>query len=286
MSAVEANWPLIIPPLLALIDDSSTACKVRGCSLLKVFLKTVPSQLLERTGLGEVFQSAIMPCLLYLPSLTPEEESLQLLGAVYPALLALVRARFDGAKDKVLKQKALDSIFRYGILKGHVHAGEHVKIAGFLVQRIRDLEEEMGIDSCKHLKVALRRFIVFRARLKIGQHVLPLLSSILSAPFATAYPPLLQSALQAIETIIVTNWPRIAYHRGEILKGLVVCWCRTEEEEEEEEENHSAELEKVRAKLRECVKLLTAVLERDVDVKPEYRLLIESDNRLEQLLVI
>lgn len=152
-SAVETNWPLIIPPLLALIDDSSTAWKVRGCSLLVRFLASIPDQLLERTGLGEVFQTALMPCLLYLPSLTPEEESLRLLTAVYPALICLVRARFDVVKDQARRQKELDAIFRYGVLKGYAHAGEHVKIAELLVQKMIDLVEEMGIDSCKHLKV-------------------------------------------------------------------------------------------------------------------------------------
>ena len=117
------------------------------------FLTLLPLGLLERTGLGNVFQSALIPCLLYLPSLNPEEESLQLLGAVYPALLALVHARFDSAKDKALRQKELDGIFWHGILKGYAHAGEHVKIAEFLVRRMIDLIEEMGIESCKHLKV-------------------------------------------------------------------------------------------------------------------------------------
>lgn len=110
---------------------------------------------------------------------------------------------------------------------------------------------------------------------------MPLLSAILSAPFATAYPPLLLGALDAIGTVVVTDWPRVVYHRGEILKGLVICWCKIEEEDEQ-----SKELERVRAKIRECVTLLNGVLKCKIDVEAEYQPLIESDNRLEQLLVV
>ena len=156
--STENNWPLLIPPLLALLDDASTAYKIRGCSLLTTYITTIPPQLLERTGLGEVFQEALTPCLLYLPELTPEAESLQLLSAVYPALLSLVRTRFPEAKNQESKQKTLDSLFRYGILKGYAHAGDNVRIADFLVRRMTDVVSEMGIASCKHLKVYFRAF--------------------------------------------------------------------------------------------------------------------------------
>lgn len=153
------HLPLLIPPLLALLDDPSAPLTLRGCTLLRTFLRTAPSPLLQRTGLGEVFHSALMPNLLYLPSLTPEEESLQLLGGVYPALLTLVRARFDGEGGggrggKGGRQKALDEVFRVGILKGYAYAGENVMVAAFLVGRMGELVREMGVESCKYLKVS------------------------------------------------------------------------------------------------------------------------------------
>ena len=152
-SAIESNWPLLIPPLLALLDDASTTYKIRGCAALTTFLAKVPSKLIERTGLGEVFQEALTPCLLYLPELTPEPESLQLLSVVYPTLLSLVRTRFADTRDQRSKQKALDHIFRYGILKGYAQAGENVRIAEFLMRNMTNLMNEMGISSSSHLKV-------------------------------------------------------------------------------------------------------------------------------------
>ena len=156
---MENNWPLLIPPLLALLDDAATSAKIRGCSILTTFLGKVPPKLLERTGLGEVFQEALTPCLLHLPELTTESESLQLLSVVYPALLAVIRVRFAGAKEQRLKEKALSNIFRYGILNGYAQAGENVRIAEFLVQKMADLIHEMGFASCSHLKVCHQRQI-------------------------------------------------------------------------------------------------------------------------------
>lgn len=84
-----------------------------------------------------------------------------------------------------------------------------------------------------------------------------------------------------MQTIILTAWPRIAYNRGEILKGLTICWCRIEEQE-----STSDELHEVREKIKSTVSLLTSVLERVVNVVDEYQSLIDSDGRLQKLLVV
>lgn len=150
---MEANWPLVIPPLLALIDDAWTPNKVRGCELLTSFLHICPPILLQRTGLGELFESALMQYLLYLPTLVTEMESVQILGSVYPTLIALNHARYSDDRDRGLRMKSLDRIMREGILKGYAHAGEKVRIAEQLVKHMAFLIKEMGAGSAKHLKV-------------------------------------------------------------------------------------------------------------------------------------
>lgn len=118
-----------------------------------MFLRITPATLLQRTGLGEVFYDALMPCLSYLPTLTPEKESLRLLSAVYPALVSLIRAKTPGKDSRVSRLRSLDSVLRLGVLRGYAHAGEYVKIGEMLVNRMADLIGEMGIWSVKHLKV-------------------------------------------------------------------------------------------------------------------------------------
>ena len=152
---MQANWPLITPPLLALIDDSSLEYKISGCNSLFILLEKCPSALLERTGLGEVFEDAVMPCLSYLPSLTEEPDSLRILGAAYPVLIQLALARFPDERKYAARIKALDRVLRNGIVKGYAHAGEHVKIAELLVNQTTRLVNVMGTESVRHLKVQI-----------------------------------------------------------------------------------------------------------------------------------
>ncbi|RJE18606.1 hypothetical protein PHISCL_09051, partial [Aspergillus sclerotialis] len=80
---LELHFPLIVPPLLALIDDESLPFKARGCDLLSQILKPIRetnSDILKRTNLSSVFEDAIKPCLLSLPTITPEHDSIRLLG--------------------------------------------------------------------------------------------------------------------------------------------------------------------------------------------------------------
>ena len=119
-----------------------------------MLMKVTPTDFLRRTGLGEVFEAALVPFLSYLPTLTPEEESIQLLNAVYPSLLLLARTRFPGQDDLPPRQKALDQIMRVGILNGYWHVSENVKVAEMLVRRMADVIVAMKILSVKHLKVS------------------------------------------------------------------------------------------------------------------------------------
>ena len=151
---MQQHWPLLIPPLLTVIDDEATVLKIKGCELLDVLMKVTPTDFLKRTGLGEVFEAALMPYLSYLPTLTPEEESIRLLNAVYPSLLLLAQTRFPAKDDGPFRQKALDKVMRVGILTGYRHVSENVKVAEMLVQRMADVIAAMKLLSVKHLKVS------------------------------------------------------------------------------------------------------------------------------------
>lgn len=113
------------------------------------------------------------------------------------------------------------------------------------------------------------------------KHVLPLLTGILAAPFATAYPALIQSCVEAMQTIIVADWPRIARYRGEILKGVTICWCRIVDEKAQ-----SQELKAVQESIEQTVQLLTCATRWDVQMVEEYQILIDSDSRLRDLLLV
>lgn len=82
-----------------------------------------------------------------------------------------------------------------------------------------------------------------------------------------------------MDAVIANVWPRVAYHRGEILEGLVVCWCRIQGEE-----TQSEDLGRIQTDLHRTVRLVTAILKMDMDVTEEYQTLLDSDPRLYSLL--
>ena len=151
---IETQWSYVTPPVLTLVDDESVYYKIMGCELLQIVLNGTPSTLLKRTGLGDVFMEALMPCLSYLPNLTPENESITLLGSVYPTLHILCRCLYSEPSQRRNMNVLLDRILRAGVLNGLAHAGEHVSLSMLLVGELSKLVDDMGVWSVKHLKVS------------------------------------------------------------------------------------------------------------------------------------
>ena len=154
-TTITKSWPLFIPVLLTLADDNSTAIRQRGLVILQKFLEKFPSRILSDTGLNKVFEDTVLPSLSYLPSITPEEESVELLGPAYAALRCLAQKLSDANK----KNKLLDRVVREGILLGYFHAKEYVRIVEVLCREMGELLVQMGVGAVKHLKV--RGIVVF-----------------------------------------------------------------------------------------------------------------------------
>ncbi|KAF2496720.1 tRNA nucleotidyltransferase [Lophium mytilinum] len=285
---VEANWGLLIPPILRILDDLDTAWKAVGCELLTVLLKTTPPALLSRTGLGKVFEETLMPCLTYLPSLTPEAESVVLLDKTIPALMALADALYPPSQSTaaaptsssgntkrplttptpVTRSRYLDNLLRAAIFAPFAHSGTHVRIAEALFTHLIPLLNTMQLDAVKHL-----------------QRLLPMLSDTLSEPLGVAYPPLLEQAARAMQSVMLNAWPRISVHRGEVVRGLVVCWVRICESEELAEKGKVEGLEGVKRELKAAAEMLVKVVETDeeIDFKSEVSGLVEADERVRGL---
>jgi hypothetical protein len=235
---VEKQFYLLVPPILALIDDSEISSKTCGCELLGALCNTIlecKSSILSRSGLADVFADSLKANFLLLPTLTPENESLTLLRQLYPAFRALASATYpleplstsvksSHPEAALLKpsvtgtrpshpyrdprQQMLDTILRHGILASYHHASDHVAIAEFLVHEATFVISDMQINAAKYLS-----------------QLLPLLRSILTNPFGAAYPPLLVAATEILGALILHCKPRIASMWWvECLRMCVGCW--------------------------------------------------------------
>jgi len=108
------------------------------------------------------------------------------------------------------------------------------------------------------------------------QDLLLLLSDVLGAPFGTAYPPLLLAAFEATQSIIINCWPRMTVYRAEILRGLVMCWCKVAED-------GPPGSEAIKTAIKDTIKLLTAAVGEPVVAKADQDNLIHADKRLSEL---
>lgn len=242
---IESQFQLLVPPILTLLDDNDIAEKKAGCNLLELLSNRITncqSEILQRTGLVKVFEDSLAHNMLLLPSLTPEDQSLDILRSLYPAYRALIRASFPKNSSSVSydsgkfyrkgtgsnslshkslgqrnsRQAMLDRMLRGGILAGYMHASEHVQIADLLVSEMSSVVGMMGASSAKYLS-----------------QLLPLLRSILTNPFGPAYQSLLKSAIAALRQLILQCWPRIAeVWWGECTRAIVGLWLSLSDEDD------------------------------------------------------
>lgn len=268
--AIEAAWPLLLPPVLALLDSTLTAAKTRAVRMVALLLRRLDdarSDLLLRTGMAAVLWDAVLPCLSYLPPLTPSAEAVPLLRAAYDCLLALAchghapaRTAAPPKRAPAQKMAMLDSLVRDGFLRGMSFAAEHVAVVRVLVAALARIVAAMGVWAARHLP-----------------RIVPALAAILADPFGELCRPLLADAANCLTAVAVNCWPRMADYVPECLRGLALCWMRAQargsgssnskssedgrEGGEEDAAKAEREREELARRLAEAVAVLRAVVQ-------------------------
>ena len=268
---VEEVWPQILPPLLTLVDDWEAKYKTLGVEYVQQLLKVTPPALLTKTGLGEVLEDALMPCLTFFPDITSVQESFPLLDAVYPTLLTLAAVRYSQTPPAISKYsssdlarqrvKFLDTIIRKGVIYGYTYCSSYPRVTSALFNHLIPILNALGIESVKHL-----------------QSLLPILTETLSHPLAEAQVETLVNATRALQAVILNGWPRIAEYRGEVLKGLTFAWVNVHSLE-------GAEVKILRKEITEAVKMLRYAVAEKVDFDADCQKLTEADPRVLSLLI-
>lgn len=282
---LDAHFHLLVPPILHQIDDIDIVYKVSGCRCLELLcdnLHDAQSEILKRSGLADVFVEALKNNFSYLPTLTPEDESLMLYQALYPAFRSLVKARFVTVKslpkpalstslivdlddvdeprnaklakpEETLRQSYLTLILRHQLLYSlsHLSVGSGgggttcISLSTLLVSQFSWIFTDMGLASVVHV-----------------QTVLPLLRNILSDPFGTASPDMLLETVRALRVLIQTTWPRIQEKWwGECLRGIVSCWLNViDDEKDVKDKTRKEALVAIKHELKVTARLLEDIV--------------------------
>jgi Tti2 family len=106
--------------------------------------------MLAKTGLAEVFWTAVVPNLSSLPPITDIDESTEVLKYTYPALIKLAKLWYPALAKRI---PLFDNLVRDGVLYGMLFAGKSLRVAEVELQSLLLLVNEMGIHFVKHLKV-------------------------------------------------------------------------------------------------------------------------------------
>ncbi|OAA56014.1 hypothetical protein ISF_07612 [Cordyceps fumosorosea ARSEF 2679] len=253
-STIKQHWPLYVPVLVTLAEDGDVAVRQCGLDVLGRFLAACPAEVLRASGVDAVFEASVLPSLLFLPSLTPEAESVPLLRAAYHVLHALALAA--GADDPAAARRRalLDRTLREGVFAGYFHASQHVRVVEVLMRAAAEIVQALEVYAVKHL-----------------QSLLDLFTPVLTDAFALAYPPAVLAAAQALNTTILNCWPRIigTPHAEHIISIASRCWINVHDQDSGD---WGPELESLADELSKTMMLVATLWKESDEVIPVEKL--------------
>jgi hypothetical protein len=258
---IEAKWHLLMPPILKMMDDVATEWKARGCHMLGLLLENLhqtvvaggtnkpiagqdSAKFLHRTGYHNIFAEALLPMFTYIPSITPEAESVTLLKEVFPTVTLLAQLLPADTDKGDSRERFLDRILREGVLSPLAHfprPSSYAELATLIMSHVPVLLGLMGIGTVKHLP-----------------DLMPLLSIILQEPLELSHKPLLLSTLKASQSVQLNAWPRLPAHRGTIMMGMCLLWSRCIERQKM---TNGEDIKHLMSEVQESVAMLDAIMQ-------------------------
>ncbi|CAN9235245.1 unnamed protein product [Alternaria alternata] len=258
---IEAKWHLLMPPILKMMDDVATEWKARGCHMLGLLLENLhqtvvaggtnkpiagqdSAKFLHRTGYHNIFAEALLPMFTYIPSITPEAESVTLLKEVFPTVTLLAQLLPADTDKGDSRERFLDKILREGVLSPLAHfprLSSYAELATLIMSHVPVLLGLMGIGTVKHLP-----------------DLMPLLSIILQEPLELSHKPLLLSTLKASQSVQLNAWPRLPAHRGTIMMGMCLLWSRCIERQKM---TNGEDIKHLMSEVQESVAMLDAIMQ-------------------------
>ncbi|KAG6861494.1 hypothetical protein C0995_015921 [Termitomyces sp. Mi166 len=144
----ESLWHLIIPPVMALLDDFEACYKLRGVRIVSEMLREVPGQLLKRTGVDGLIRSSLNTCLTHLN----DTESAQLIEVAVDAYLALTLLTTEKGSSGQFDQ--LCALLGEGVIRGiWLYASDKPDVVLASLKALPPLLRALEIGNARFLKV-------------------------------------------------------------------------------------------------------------------------------------
>ncbi|KAJ7490315.1 hypothetical protein B0H11DRAFT_2156580 [Mycena galericulata] len=202
-SAYEELWHLVIPPIMALLDDYEARYKLMGVRITAVMIEHVPSSVLKRTGVDSLLLASLNRSLTQLQSpVTPV-----LLPAAISTSLSLIQLMTSvGSADRF---DQLCALLGDGII-GSVwpYASDRLEALLASIEALPAVVETLGVGSARYLKVLVTQLVHPLAPLEYEKTSIALQIS----------------SLRALSAVIDACPERMTRWKGTILNGVGRCW--------------------------------------------------------------
>jgi hypothetical protein len=209
---IEDVWPLILPPLLAFLDDYDSTNKLTGLTLLSTLLEKVDGSLLKRTGIGSVFQQSLDSCYSNLSS--PLSPSLLLSShAASHTLINLLhplpsQARFE----------AFSHLLSSSIIPVWEYKSSNLPLEGVTARVLPAVLEAMGGGTIRWLQILVPHLSHLLGSMSIGGLELEEKSGEVA-----------KWAAEALVVVVREGAPRMDKWAGVIVDGVGKCWYAVQE---------------------------------------------------------
>ncbi|KAJ7783393.1 hypothetical protein B0H14DRAFT_3893827 [Mycena olivaceomarginata] len=228
--AYEELWHLVVPPLMALLDDYEARYKFMGVTITSTMLERVPPSVLKRTGLDSLLITSLNRSLTQLQS----PETPRLLPLAVSTSLTLIRlttptgsaARFDQL-CALLGDGIVGSVWPYV-------SGDRLPALVASIDALPPVLEMLGAGCARYMKVL------------VAQLVHPL------APPNPTSAPLQLASLRALGALVAACPERIPAWKGTILNAVARCWVGAVESPDPEDASTST----LKAALKTVVRAL------------------------------
>ncbi|PPQ70481.1 hypothetical protein CVT24_013288 [Panaeolus cyanescens] len=262
----EELWHLLVPPIMAFLDDYEVNYKLRGVLLVQEMLAKFPKDLLRRTGIDDLLRTSLRGCLSHLDyPMSPD----LIRQAVGTSVTLIVETSGVGTISQPSSQRfdELCGLLGEGIISGiWMYSEDKPNIVRATFDSIPGVMRALGIGSVRFLQALIPQFT----------HALK------PIPLLQPDRQTQKSAINVLSTTIDVCAPRIPYWQETILDAVGRCWVAIVDEERE-----NGGLPEDALEIKEMLKqLCKQMAEKHPQVKDDYRRLLEADVSLFQDLFL
>ncbi|EDR04901.1 uncharacterized protein LACBIDRAFT_303763 [Laccaria bicolor S238N-H82] len=199
----EEMWPLVIPPVMTLLDDYEAKYKLWGVRITLEMLKHVPKDLLRRTGVDGLLRSSLKTCLAHLQN----PETGPLLRAAISAWLELVMMTTQFGSEQRFNE--LCALLGDGIMEDvWLYSQDKPDAVLATLEALPPVVQALGVGCARYLKDL------------IPQLVHPLIPKLLVEPQLDMQ----LASLGVLQAVMEACPPRMHRWKGTILNGICRCW--------------------------------------------------------------